>query len=392
MTSLLAALTLAAGSSAHAETIVFSDISFGTSLTVLRPDGRSFTAPVGALDITVDGETDEAWCVDLDTSLWYGANFSASLEPAPAESPWCEINALLSDLSIEDDTTGAAVQLAIWKLLEPGLTTTNATVEALANALLAEVEGACPLTCQDEATFDAKVLNSSSGKVYIDLVVGRDGGAPVSGEAVQIELSAGSLVEPADGLAFTDANGLVSLVIDPQGNRQVTIDVEIDGSTVYRIVPDITVQSLAFLGEECLFEDSVEWQAAALGDPRTIGFWKHQLAVATGKTRGSGHVSTATLSGWLPVTTFGQTFWTLPELYNILWLGKATMAQRAIQQCTATQLNVLWGEADWFSPLDMNGDGTTDMQLWQLWQEAEAAYAARNYELAKDLCDTFNNL
>lgn len=345
------------------------------------------------MDLTLEGETIYGYCVDLDTSIYYGATFEADLVAMPAESPWCERNWILDNYDPTSDAEGAAIQVALWKLLEPGLTVDDASIDAAADAMIAAADGTCPITCEEEVTIDGELVSSADGLLTFDIVVGRSSGATVGGQEVTVTTFAGELIEPADGVAVTDDDGLITVVVDPDTASAVTVDLGLAGRTLYRIEPVPALQQiLAFSLEECTYAMGVDWERHALGDPRTIGFWKHQLATATGASRGRQHVETATLEGWLPLTVFDVTFTSLDELYDALWISGAPMQDRAVQQCLATSLNVAWGEADWMSEVDLDGDGAIDAELWELWQDAEDAYASGDYEYAKDICDTLNNL
>ena len=136
--------------------------------------------------------------------------------------------------------------------------------------------------------------------------------------------------------------------------------------------------------EECLFEGDGSFAPVPFGDPRTIGFWKHQARVATGG-RGKAHVDAAVLEGWLPLEVFDLEVTTLDELYDALWLKKAPMQQRAQQQCLASLLNLQYGQVGWLT--DVGGQA-----FWELWADAGDLYDDGDFEDAKTLCDDFNNL
>jgi hypothetical protein len=79
-------------------------------------------------------------------------------------------------------------------------------------------------------------------------------------------------------------------------------------------------------------------------------------------------------------------------MYNMLWLKNATMAQRAQQQYLATLLNVKNGQLGLLSLVDINYDGIPDVPLSQALALALAAWNAGNYETAKSICDSINNM
>ncbi len=127
------------------------------------------------------------------------------------------------------------------------------------------------------------------------------------------------------------------------------------------------------------------------GEVRTIGFWKHQFNIATGG-KGTAQIDATTLSGYLPISVFGTEVGSLSAGYNLLWLKKATMQQRALQQCFATQLNALNGQLVDFSAVDTNYDGVADMSFASAMDEAQTDFEAGNYEAAKSICDSINNM
>lgn len=153
-----------------------------------------------------------------------------------------------------------------------------------------------------------------------------------------------------------------------------------------RIAIMLVLVVLVATGAEAVF------QGSPAGNPRTIGFWKHQLAVWN-SNRGHAQVPASTIESWLPFTVFDVTYESLEDLYAALWLEEPEpMQERAIQQCTATMLNLYWGELSWLSMVDTDGDGEVDSLLYQAIDAAEDAYFAGDYETAKTICDNVNNM
>lgn len=389
----LAGLFLSSSALADPVTVTFNGVTSGTSLTVYRPGASALATSAGTMAVSIEGDEYDAYCVDLDHFISAGASYSAELVPMEAEDPWCAAGWILAYAEPDDATSAAAVQVALWKLLYPGLTVSSSAVDAEADALVAESDGTCPLTCGADVSVDALTTDQQDGTVLVEIAVSQADHDTVAGQELSLSVSGGALLDPADGVAVTDEDGLVLVTVDPGTAGAFTLTATLDGRTLYRIEPTTSVQQLlAFTYETCTYEGEASWEATPLGDPGTIGFWKHQAAVATGASRGKAQVPRAVLESFLPLDIFGTSFDTVSDLYATLWLGKATMAQRAVQQCLATRLNVAYGEAGWFTDIDLDGDGTSDGLLWELWAEAEAAYEAGEYEAAKDICDTFNNL
>ncbi|MCK6507104.1 hypothetical protein L6R53_27655 [Myxococcota bacterium] len=389
LSSLLASGVLLFVSPAQADTVHVDYIGLltGKAVSVTRPDGEVVGGYASTNVLEIDGETVYGYCVDLDNPINPGNSYEANLVSMPAESPWCEINALLSTADASaGGVTGTVIQVAIWKLLEPGLVEADPVIDAAADDLVAEVEGQCPLTCDEEVAFTVATTENLDGTVTFDVALERSSDVTVAGQAVELYLSGGTLVQPADGLATTDADGGFTVVVEPGDASTFDLSFTAGGQTLIRVEPTVSYQQLiAFAVDECSFEDDVTWTAGALGDPRTIGFWKHQLAVATGRNPGSAQISAATLEGFLPIEVFGTSYGSLAEVYSTLWISRATMQQRAQQQCLALNLNVASGQAGWFSDVD-------GMALWELYDEAAYAYDNGDYETAKTICDDFNNL
>ncbi len=137
--------------------------------------------------------------------------------------------------------------------------------------------------------------------------------------------------------------------------------------------------------DECSYEDF------SYGDPKTIGFWKHQIKGIL-SDRHNLQVEPEDVEVCLPLALFGMLFEDLDELNDVLWLKKATMEERAIQQCVASKLNLCYGELCKGSLVySVGNDGVLD-SFADAMEFAATAFAAGDYEMAKDVCDTINNL
>jgi hypothetical protein len=55
-------------------------------------------------------------------------------------------------------------------------------------------------------------------------------------------------------------------------------------------------------------------------------------------------------------------------------------------------LNIAYGELDWYSWVDTDYDGAGDMYLYEALGQAAIAYDAADYETAKSICDSINNM
>ncbi|MFC1987960.1 NosD domain-containing protein [Chloroflexota bacterium] len=129
---------------------------------------------------------------------------------------------------------------------------------------------------------------------------------------------------------------------------------------------------------------------------RTIGFWKHQIGGG-----GKQHVDDSILEVYINFIDFKSKVFSektplggLADAESLLWLKKATMEQRATQQLLATWLNVANGAAGMDDIVDTDYDGNVDMKLKDAIKLAENIIlsVAGDYEQAKNICDSINNM
>lgn len=374
----------------------YTGITYKQTVRIYRDGAYDGTFYAGQMNLTLDGAATNAFCIDLDHTV--GSAYWADLVEVPNEAPWCQLAWILDNYEVTSNTTSAVKQVAVWKTYyaAEGETITvsdsvsGVDINAEADALIAEAQ--CDVTnCTDPITTDVYVYGASDGLVYADLYV-EQGGLPADGLSIYVETDGGSLLDPADGWATTDADGFATAIIDLDGDAAFDIDFSFSGLSIYALDPDPnTQQLLTVTSETCDFEDSGSFAVTPLGDPSTIGFWKHQAKIAYTGKGGSAHVDAATLEGWLPLGVFDLEVDSLETMYDTLWLKKASMQERAQQQCLATMLNMAYGELGWFSEADHDGDGSADY-FWELWTDAQGYYDTGDYEAAKDICDGVNNL
>ncbi len=350
--------------------------------------GHYYAAELG---LSVDGVATFGYCVDLDHTIHAGQSWDAELWLTPKESPWCEASYILSNYEAVDNATGSAIQVAMWKLVygEGNLYVSEASVEAAADALLAEAAGQCYLGCDGTVAFEYTALAGVEGGLVETTLTATQDGTLIAGQPVTVTVSVGALVEPAGGVGITDASGELVVQVDMTGESlPLTVTAETDGQDFFVLDPVQGVQQAlsTFWGQGCSYDDAGTFDDEPLGDVRTIGFWKHQLKVwDTG--RGNAHVEAGELEAFLPIDVFGTTYDSLQALYDGLWIDNknATMGDRAQQQCLATRLNLANGALGWFTPID--GD-----YFWVQWSDAGGAYDGGDFEYAKDICDGINNL
>ncbi|MCB9545276.1 MAG: hypothetical protein H6706_05205 [Myxococcales bacterium] len=389
---LISSLLLAAAPlAAHADVLRYEGMPLSRTVT-LNYNGRNMGVHAGQMNISLDGEAGAAFCVDLDHNISSGRTYLADPVAAEAESPWCGINYILGNFSASSADLSAAMQVAIWELkYGAALAPVGGVVGTIAAGMLDAAEGQCPLFCNDEPVWDVIGTFNADGTLTVQVTLGRDGGPAVAGEQLLATPSSGTLLAPASSVATTDLDGQATFVVDVRdADLPLTLDIATVGREVVRLVavPANAQQELVSVIGECSFDPQFAFDAGAFGDPHTIGFWKHQVEVAlTG--RGHAQVDAETLAGYLPISLFGETVDSLETLHEVLWLKKASMEQRALQQCLALHLNVAAGEAGWATDVTIGGE-TQRMFAW--WADAQAALAAGDAETAKTICDDFNNL
>ncbi len=392
MNSLQRALlvSLALGSStAVAETVRYTGMTYYGSASIYR-DGSYFgTFAAGAMNVTIDGDPASAYCVDLDHYIT--SSYSASLVDVRdyggfSSDQACTMNYILGNFEASSSATAAAIQIAMWKTVygDENLYVSQSSYESAAQAIYDEAEGTCPIWCDADLVLDASYEGTTEATVFMSLQA-LDGTDPIVGEYVDVAVDSGTILTDSDEW-YTDDSGVLLVEVAPDlADPAFTIDFTIDGSTLYVLVPDGSSQQLlAYTYETCSWSDSDSFAPLNdLGDPRTIGFWKHQI-----KEKGNIHVDRSVIEGWLDggidlFSDFTVEDW--DEAYDTLMLKNASMQERAQQQCLATWFNIQYGELGWFS--DIDGE-----YFSVLWTEAQDAYDAGDYEAAKDVCDGVNNL
>ena len=381
---------------AVAETVwaQYKGVQYNQTVHVYRDGAYYKHVYASPMNLNLDGSMETAFCVDLEHTMG-GGLYQAEIIPAPRTANWCQMAFITENYQVYNKFTAAVLQVAVWKLTYPeiDITVSEASIEAAANDLLAESFGTCPLTCGGDVDFAVELWADMYGTIHV-LATLLENGEPVAGETVVLDTDSGFFLSPANGVGETDANGQLHATIDLDGGSlPLTVTADADGQWFNIIKPTNKYQTLQTLtyGEPCYYDASGDFDATPLGDPRTIGFWKHQAKTALGG-KGKNHVSAATLESWLPIEVFDLVVDSLDGLYDALWVKKASMQQRANQQCLATMLNIAYGQLAWYTDIDLDDDGASDGWFWQLYGQALDAYYAGDFETAKTICDDINNL
>ncbi len=367
----------------QAETMRYESMTYSQAIR-FQYDGRGKSVRAGQMNIRVDGEQFKAYCVDIDHTIRGGVNYNVTPTDVPVDETWCTVSALL-DYVPNNSLDSAALQLAVWwTVYGDRIEAPTANVAALAQEYLAEVEGLCPLLCEEALVWQLTSSVNELGEVVLDVTLSRESGPAVVGQELFIEDGDGVLL--LDGGLFTDTAGHASVTLAVEDlTLPLSLELNVEGTRVVTFDADPwTFQRLVAAYDTCEYSFEGEVSEDPFADPRTIGFWKHQV-----RGKGHSHVSFDVLNSWLPLTVFGTTFESVDELYDALWLKKAPMEARALQQCLATRLNVAYDQLGWATPVDL-GDG--DAYMFAHWAEANEAFNAGSFEAAKTLCDTINNL
>lgn len=129
--------------------------------------------------------------------------------------------------------------------------------------------------------------------------------------------------------------------------------------------------------------------AEPLGDPRGIGFWKHQVRVAkTG--HGNAQVDADTLTSYFPIHVFERYIKSISDAEEILLIKKADMNNRALQHCLAVRFNIANEELGWYTRMSL-GSGE-ERYLWEYWNDAHDAFLNGRPLLAKEILESINSL
>jgi len=252
-------LAFAPVAGAQVVNVNYLGIPQGQSVHTYRDGVFHWHVLAGEMQLTIDGIANPAYCVDLDHFV--ASQYLATLEVVPTTEQWCEIAWILENFEAVDSYWSAAIQVAVWKLVEQPvwLTVSETGIEDAANWILDEAEGKCPITCLEPVELDISGEVDGGGLVQVTATV-TQGGDPVFGENVVFTTDQGVVIDPAGGVGETDAGGQASATIDLQGGTTPpTVSAYAEGSWLQRIVPlDDTQQLLAFVWDEpCAFEDEV---------------------------------------------------------------------------------------------------------------------------------------
>lgn len=183
------------------------------------------------------------------------------------------------------------------------------------------------------------------------------------------------------------------LSLTPQLSYAVPVPVPSEGWTAYFVdlifpslipgVPPQTYSTSIYINPDTLPFEVTD----PLLDPKGVGFWKRQVAVAQG-AKGNAEVPANILASYFPIPLFDQHVTSIEEAAVILAAKPDDKQVQARQQCLATRLNVRDGQLGWYTSLTLN-DGESK-KLWEYYAEAHEAYLAGNPRAAKSICAAAN--
>ncbi len=300
---------------------------------------------VGDCNLTAVNLTDPALGLSLGPlNLTMGENMTVCVQVQLHEDTTNEANATgLDPLGGEveaDATTTVDVihpELRVQKSVEPGIVPAKGNVTY---TLVLENVGDCNLTA---VNISDQYLGWEAGP--FDLM---------PGEGLTFELNA--------TVHVTATNNATAVGLDPLGNPVAAWD------TAHVVV-------------------------VTTGDIRGLGYWMHQFSY-----NGRRHVDRETLEAYLALI-IGQSS-IFDELYPLsmqnatdyLWLGKASMEQRAVQHCLVCWLNWANGALELGDKVDTDLDGEPDMTFQEAMEMVEDLIANaegwKDYEAAKRICES----
>jgi uncharacterized repeat protein (TIGR01451 family) len=174
------------------------------------------------------------------------------------------------------------------------------------------------------------------------------------------------------------------------------VTLQVNATAYVTSTNNATAVGLDILGNPVLAWDTAHVTVVTTSDIRSIGYWKHQFS-----DKGRRHIDRSTLEDFLGLildqsSIFGEIF---PLSYenasSYLWLKKASMLDRSVQQCLACWLNWANGAVDLSELVDTDWDGEPDTTFGEAMAIVEDLIAngdgKDDYERAKDICDSINN-
>ncbi|MFH1374294.1 MAG: FG-GAP-like repeat-containing protein [bacterium] len=221
-------------------------------------------------------------------------------------------------------------------------------------------------------------------------------GTGLLGVGIDIFDGVGTLID----IAVTDANGYYEMCEILAGDYTFTIVTPLG----YYVSPEVIATTI--VGGDTVNVDFALTCVEITASPRTIGFWKHQVGVATGG-KGSAQIDAATLCSYLDLieahfngNAINQVIIYQPpisgscddklqaakELLNLK--GNVGMTARAKQQLMALLLNVASGKLSQTEIISVDGATVTQAITYC---DNLIDDPVGDHETAKTICDEINN-
>lgn len=427
-----------------------------THLANLSIDGTLWEKPnqlVGRFPIQIGSQPIVgAFCVDPRASIGAGLLGDATIDALDASQLVLDIMRIISQNNAAIDgylgspltnLPAAGVQAAIWQMIYETSPVELLYFDKLIRVLVAEESPNNPGIIENEAAnlrnelvssgFDSFTVDFhvTSDPQIIDVVVSVQAFETV--EEVTLSITQGTFL----------ANGEQTYTWTSTGVHGGTFSVQVDlGGTdsiveVEAVATGTGLQQLCYIspiaasGEDGYFQNLVfirpgDWAVRSFFDtrlisPRTIGFWKHQVKLyLAGKTKGAQLTPQQLEAAMLAILPLIEPYTpdtppvpVAPDpndpvayqtylmavaeyLSDMLWIKKAPMKDRALQQFIATCLNFTSGELFDYSLVDIDYDGVWDVTFEEAlilfdiaWNEGDEG---NGFEIAKNICDSINNM
>lgn len=123
-----------------------------------------------------------------------------------------------------------------------------------------------------------------------------------------------------------------------------------------------------------------------LVDPRSIGFWKHQINVAQDGVT-TAQIPESLLASYFPVPLFDQIITDIGHAARLYAEKNNEARARARKHCLALRLNVRDGQLGWYTTVTLDD---VPKKLWEYYTQAHAAYLNGDALNASSICSRIN--
>jgi hypothetical protein len=244
----------------------------GTRVNLTVGSHTYYNQWVGLFRLTVDGESYDGWCIDLEHGITSGQCFDATLTDALRKTPWCQIGYIMTNYSPSSGNEAAAIQLALWKCKygKDYVKVSHSGIESMALAIYTDAQGECPrvIAGYSQLTLEPDGELVVSGGVACQkftATVTDSGVTPLQGIQVQFEATNGSFSPPNGTLLTvpTDGNGEASVTLCWDASDEGSLTAHTEGYWPVIIHPTGSIQETIILQHrELTAEESIAWEQA----------------------------------------------------------------------------------------------------------------------------------